>query len=104
MVKKFEVVRDEAGVQVTIPVATGSPYTVLENNYWKQLREVCVVDEINCLPDEDAEVVCGTDPKNEAWVRAVADTFGFNVQVQRLEDSGGKYLRIVVSKKEGVRK
>ena len=34
-----------------------TPYMLVSNDHWRQPREVCVVDEINCMMGEDAEVI-----------------------------------------------
>ncbi len=57
-----------------------TPYWVMEEDYWGQPREVCVVDEINCLENEDAEIICGSEPKNERWISKLARAYGFDVE------------------------
>lgn len=74
------------------------PYSVFENDYWGQGRDVCVVDEINCIDGDNAEIICNTHPKNEEWIRGLASVFGFSVTKQRMEDHNGRYLRFEVRK------
>lgn len=75
------------------------PYWVYENDYWKQPREVCVVDEINYLENEDAEILCNLNPKNERWIRFLASAYGFTVERQgEFEDSLGRLVRFIVRK------
>ncbi len=74
------------------------PYVIYESTYWKEPREACVVDEINCLDNEDAEVICGTHERNERWIRGLADYYGFNVTKEKKEDTLGKFYRFVIIK------
>ena len=46
-----------------------TPYVLVSRDYWRQPREVCVVDEINCLSGEDAEVVVAGSPDSVSVAR-----------------------------------
>ena len=73
-----------------------SPYVIYESSYWKEPREVCVVDEINCLENEAAEVICGTHERNERWIRSLADFYGFTITKEKKEDTLGKFFQFII--------
>lgn len=53
--------------------AQQTPYVALEYDYWQQPRHVCVVQEINCLENEDAEIIVVRPFENELrWMSNVA--------------------------------
>ena len=85
--------------EVSLEKERPAPYWVFENDYWHQPRDVCVVGEINCLEDEDVEILCGLNPKNEEWIRSLARTCGFTVERKReFENSLGKFAKFIVRK------
>jgi len=85
--------------EIELEKEQSTPYWVLENDYWKQPREVCVVDEINCLENEDAEVLCGLSPRNEQWIRRLAEAYGFTVEHEgEFKDSLGKFIKFIIKK------
>ena len=87
-----------------IPEEQHTPYGALENSYWNEPRDVCVVDEINPIDDaNNAEVICTQSPKNETWVRTVAALHGFDVEKQESSDPLGKFWKFIV-KQRRVRK
>jgi len=78
-----------------------TPYWIFEEDYWKQPREVCVVDEINCLEKDDSEILCSLNPKNEQWIRGLASVYGFTVERQgEFEDILGKFVKFIVRKEQ----
>jgi len=75
------------------------PYVIYESAYWKEPREVCVVDEINCLDNEDAEIICGINNKRtERWIYSLADYYGFTLTKEEKEDTLGKFHKFVITR------
>lgn len=69
-------------------------YAVLERNYWKAERDVCVVSEINRINKRgDAEVICCSSDKNESWLRSVCGSRFSITKTKEWEehDSVGKF-------------
>lgn len=75
-----------------------SPYVLISNDYWSQPREVCVVDEINCLEYEDAEVIV-TGSKTGFSVNRVRRWLeGLPVNITEEDDKLGNFVRFVCRK------
>jgi len=86
--------------EIELEKEQSTPYWVLEMDYWKQSCEVCVVDEINCLENEDAEVLCSPNPRNERWIQKLAEAYGFIVEKQNpFTDSLGTFVKFIIRKK-----
>jgi hypothetical protein len=77
-----------------------SPYFIFEADYWRRDRDICVVDEINQLPKYNVEIICGTNPKNEGWVRCLAEGNGFIVKKEEKKDGLGPFFKFTIRKKE----
>lgn len=74
------------------------PYSVFERDYWSRPREICVVDEINPLPGNACEVICGTQEKNEIWVMCLARTHKFSVTKITGKDGLGQFFKFIIRK------
>lgn len=77
-------------------------YIRLEQDYWSQPRDVCVVDEIRPLPGGSAELfIYPPYDKELAWIKRVVGRHGATITVVDLPDRDGRILITVENKKGG---
>ena len=89
---------------IAVPENVGTPYSVYESDYWTRPREICCVDEINPLDDDNGgtEIIFHKgfgDKRNKEWIYGIASAYRFNVKEEtEKSEFMGEYWKFTVTK------